>query len=115
MTEHEILTEMRNVLSEIRAAGPWLEGSLLENKKNKYTKKDGTVSVYPAPPVLQYRDGSGGRGSKRIPAGRVQEIKALLAAGRRARPLLERYAALAAELALSPAEKKTARGCLPSR
>jgi hypothetical protein len=45
MTGREILDEMNAVLGEIGAAGLWLEGYLLENKKNKYTKKDGTVSV----------------------------------------------------------------------
>lgn len=101
MTEREIIAEMSNVLAEVRAIGPCLDGSLLANKTNRYTKKDGSVSVYPAPPVLQYRVGPGRRRSKRIPAGKVAEVERLLEAGVRYRKLMARYAALAAELALS--------------
>jgi len=105
MTEREIIVEMRDILAEVRAIGPCLDGNLLTNKLNKYTKKDGSVSAYPAPPVLQYRADPGTRRSKRIPAGRVAEIKRLLEAGRRYRRLMGRYAALAAELALASKKK----------
>ena len=36
--------EMDEVVRAIRALGPCLEGSLKENAKAKYVKKDGTVS-----------------------------------------------------------------------
>ena len=101
MTEREILKEMRDILAEVRAIGPCLDGNLLANKSNRYTKKDGSVSVYPAPPVLQYRVGPGKRRSKRIPREKVAEVERLLEAGARHRRLMARYAALAAELALS--------------
>jgi hypothetical protein len=101
MTERETIAEMRRILTEVRAIGPCLDGNLLANKTNRYTKKDGSVSVYPAPPVLQYRAGPGKRRSMRIPAGSVAGIRRLLEAGRRYRDLTARYAALAAGLALS--------------
>ena len=102
MAEREILREMRSVLAEVRALGPCLDGNLLKNKSNKYVKKDGSVSVYAAPPVLQYRAGPGKRKSRRVAAGRVADVERLLEAGRRYKRLMARYAALAAELALSP-------------
>ncbi|MDD4101375.1 MAG: hypothetical protein PHU80_01925 [Kiritimatiellae bacterium] len=102
MTEHEMITEMRGILAEVRAIGPCLEGNLLKNKSNKYVKKDGSVSVYAAPAVLQYRAGPRKRKSRRIPAGRVADVERLLDAGRRYKRLMARYAALAAELAHSP-------------
>ena len=101
MAEREILREMRSVLAEVRALGPCLDENLLKNKSNKYVKKDGSVSVYAAPPVLQYRAGPGKRRSARVPEGRVAEIERLLAAGKSYRKLMARYTALAAELALS--------------
>ena len=107
MTERDILNEMRSVLAEVRALGPCLDGNLLKNKSNKYVKKDGSVSVYAAPPVLQYRAGPGKRRSARVPEGRVAEIERLLAAGKSYRKLMARYTALAAELALS--SKKNSR------
>lgn len=106
MTEREIIVEMRDILTEVRAIGPCLDGNLLVNKTNKYRKKDDTVSIYPALPVLQYRVGPGKRRSRRIPADRVAEVERLLDAGRRYRRLMARYTSLAAELAL-PAKKKT--------
>lgn len=106
MTEREIIVEMRDILNQVRAIGPCLDGNLLANKTNRYTKKDGSVSVYPAPPVLQYRVGPGKRRSRRVPAGKVAEIGRLLEAGRLYRGLMDRYTALAAELALSPKKKK---------
>lgn len=101
MNEREIIKEMRDILAEVRDIGPCLDGNLLANKSNRYTKKDGSVSVYPAPPVLQYRVGPGRRRSKRIPRAMVAEVERLLEAGARYRSLMGRYAALAAELALS--------------
>lgn len=91
MTEREILKEMRGILDEVRAIGPCLDGNLLANKTNRYTKKDGSVSVYPAPPVLQYRVGPGKRRSKRIPREKVAEVERLLEAGARHRRLMTRY------------------------
>lgn len=105
MTEREIIKEMRDILAEVRAIGPCLDGNLLKNKSSRYTRKDGSVSVYPASPVLQYRAGPGKRRSVRVPAGKVAEIGRLLEAGRRYRRLTARYAALAAELALSAKKK----------
>ena len=105
MTERETILAMRGILAEIRAIGPCLDGVLLKNKTNRYTKKDGSVSVYAAPPVLQYRAGPGKRRSRRIPAGSVAGVERLLESGARCKGLMARYAALAADLAL--AQKKT--------
>ena len=107
MAERDILREMRSVLAEVRTLGPCLDGNLLKNKTNRYTKKDGGVSVYAAPPVLQYRVGPGERRSVRVPKGRVAEIERHLEAGKSYRKLMARYTALAAELALS--SKKNTR------
>ena len=105
MTEREIIIEMRDILAEVRAIGPCIDGVLLRNKSNRYTRKDGSVAVYPAAPVLQYRAGPGKRRSKRVPHGRVAEIELLIEAGRRYKRLMARHAALAAELALSAKKK----------
>lgn len=101
MAEREMIAEMRSILTEVRAIGPCLDGHLLKNKSNKYVKKDGSVSVYAAPAVLQYRAGPGKRKSRRVAAGRVADVERLLEAGRRYKRLMARYAALAAELALA--------------
>lgn len=102
MTEREMIAEMRSILAEVRAIGPCLDGHLLKNKSNKYVKKDGSVSVYAAPAVLQYRTGPRKRKSRRVPSARVADVERLLEAGGRYKRLMARYAALAAELALSP-------------
>jgi len=107
MTDKVIVEKMQKIVKEALAIGPWLCGNLLCSKKNKYTKKDGTVSVYAAPAVLQYRVGPGakGRRSKRIPASRIEEIRTLLESGQQYSKLMDEYAALAAELALSVKKK----------
>ena len=58
MTERETILAMRGILAEVRDIGPCLDGHLLKNKSNKYVKKDGTVSVYAAPAVLQVYGGT---------------------------------------------------------
>jgi len=96
----KIEREMDEIVRAIRALGPCLEGSLKENAKAKYVKKDGTVSEYPTPPILQYRAGPKKRGYRRIPRGKVGEVRRLLENGRRYRELASRYEALSARLAL---------------
>lgn len=105
MTEREMIVEMRDILNEVRAIGPCLDGNLLKNKSNRYVKKDGSVSVYAAAPVLQYRAGPRKRKSRRVPTQRVAEVERLLEAGKRFKRLMARYVALAAELALSPKKR----------
>jgi hypothetical protein len=107
MTEQKIVERMRKISKEALAIGPWLKGNLLRGKKNKYTKKDGTISVYVAPAILQYRVAAGakGRHSKRIPVSRLEEIQGLLEAGNEYTKLMEEYAGLAAVLALSVKKK----------
>jgi len=100
MDERLIVGQLRDIAAEAEAIGPYLEGHLLGGKRAKYTKKDGSVSVYPTAPVLQYRAAHGKRKSKRIPADRVARVKRLLEAGKRRRDLLERHRELSAELAL---------------
>lgn len=101
-----IIEQMRTIIADVQTIGPFLEGDLLQNKKNKHVKKDGTVSWYKTSPILQYRVRPGKRKSKRIKADQVEEIKKLLAAGKRYRQLMVRYQALAAELALDSKKKR---------
>lgn len=105
-TRAEIMREMRTVIAEAEAIGPWLDGHLLKNKRTKYVKKDGRVSFYPTLPVLQYRVGPKQRKSRRIPLSRVAEIEGLLQDGIRFKALMARYTALAARLSLD-VKKKT--------
>ena len=92
--------EMDAVLRAIRALGPCLEGSLKENAKARYVKKDGTVSEYPTAPILQFRSGPKSRGYRRIPRDKVAEVRLLLENGRKYRELASRYERLSARLAL---------------
>lgn len=105
-TSTEVLREMRAVIAEAEAIGPWIDGHLLKNKRTKYVKKDGSISFYPTLPILQYRVGPKQRKSKRIPLDRVAEIEGLIKDGNRFKALMARYGALAARLALA-AKKKT--------
>ena len=92
--------EMDEVVRAIRALGPCLEGSLKENAKARYVKKDGTVSEYPTSPILQYRAGPKSRAYRRIPLDKVAEVRRLLENGRAYRRLASRWARLSARLAL---------------
>ena len=93
--------EMDATLRAIRALGPCLEGSLKDNAKGKYTKKDGTVSLYATAPILQYRAGPKKRCYRRVPAGKKEAVREMLANGKKYRALASRYEALSAQLALS--------------
>lgn len=96
----DIEREMDEVVRAIRALGPCLEGSLKENAKARYVKKDGTVSEYPTSPILQYRAGPKSRAYRRIPLDKVAEVRRLLENGRAYRRLASRYERLSARLAL---------------
>ena len=104
-TSTEILREMRAVIAEAEAIGPWIDGHLLKNKRTKYVKKDGSISFYPTLPILQYRVGPKQRKSKRIPLNQVAEIERLLKNGVRFKALMARYGELAARLALDAKKK----------
>ena len=104
-TSAEIIREMRAVIAEAEAIGPWIDGDLLKNKQTKYVKKDGSISFYPTRPILQYRLGPKLRKSKRIPLDKVAEIERLLKDGDRFKALMARYGALAARLALDSKKK----------
>jgi len=106
LTSTEIIREMRAVIAEAEAIGPWIDGHLLKNKQTKYVKKDGSVSCYPTLPILQYRLGPKQRKSKRIPLDKVAEIEGRIKDGIRFKALMARYGALAARLALD-VKKKT--------
>lgn len=96
----DIEREMDATVRAIRALGPCLEGSLKENAKARYVKRDGTVSEYPTAPILQYRAGPKTRGYRRIPHDKVAEVLRLLENGRTYRELVSRYERLSARLAL---------------
>ena len=92
--------EMNETLKSIQALGACLEGSLKENVKAKYVKKDGSVSQYSTAPILQYRVGPKKRSYRRIPASHIEEVRKLLENGKQYRALAEHYEALSARLAL---------------
>ena len=96
----KIEQEMNETLKSIQALGPCLEGSLKQNAKANYVKKDGSVSRYPTAPILQYRIGPKKRGYRRLPLSRLGEVLILLENGKRYREFAERYEALSTQLAL---------------
>lgn len=96
----KIEQEMNETIKSIQALGACLEGSLKENAKAKFVKKDGSVSHYPTAPILQYRIGPKKRGYRRIPASHIEAVRKLLENGKRYRVLAEQYEALSARLAL---------------
>lgn len=96
----EIEQEMNETLKSIQALGPCLEGSLKENAKAKYVKKDGSVSKYSTTPILQYRIGPKKRGYRRIPASHIGDVRRLLKNGNRYRELAGHFETLSAQLAL---------------
>ena len=106
--------EIRDILDEIEALGPWLKGTILEGKFNKYTKKDGSVSTYKTSSILQYSVGPGERKSLRVTPEREPAIIEMLKSGERYQKLKGRYEALSAELALS-SKKKLIPALLPVR
>lgn len=105
MDQQQIERELDAVEAEIRGFGPYLEGNLLGNKKARYVKKDGTVSLYATAPVLQYRAGPGRRKSKRVAPGMLARVRELLEAGARMRTLRARHRELTAALVLDLKKK----------
>lgn len=97
---HEIEQEMNATLKSIQALGPCLEGSIKENTKAKYVKKDGSVSEYSTTSILQYRIGPKKRGYRRIPASHIGDVRRLLKNGKRYRELAGHFETLSAQLAL---------------
>jgi len=95
--EAEILADLDKTALEIAQITLYLEGSLQKSAK-RYVKKDGSVSVYELPPVLQYPK-EHGQGRMRIPARHLALVRELLEEGKRRRKLLERHRALSLELA----------------
>ena len=117
-TEAEITADIERVSLEIAQIANYLEGSLQKSVK-RYRKKDGSVSTYPLPPVLQYPLPEGGQSRMRIPARLVELVCGLLEAGCQRRKLLARHRALALEwtklqMRGGNAEKKTTRRRLRS-
>ena len=117
--EEQILADLEHVSLDIARIACYLEGSLQRSVK-RYRKKDGTVSQYELPPVLQHPLEGGGQGRMRIPSRHVPLVRALLEAGRRRRELLARHRAISLEWASlrmrgPAAEKKTPRRSRSSR
>jgi len=100
MDHDSIMKELHEIVAEAAMIGPYLEGHLLGGKQAKYTKRDGSVSIYPTAPIVQYRTGPKTRKSKRVPPGQVGCVKRLLEAGNKRRKLLDRHRELSAMLAL---------------
>lgn len=117
-TEEQIVAGLDSVALEIADISCYLEGSLQKSVK-RYTKKDGTVSEYLLPPVLQYPKAGGGQGRLRIPRLHAELVEKLLVAGDQRHKLLDHHRALSFEwvklrLRSKTAEKKTTRINLPS-
>lgn len=96
-TEAELIAELGKIAIDIADISLYLEGSLQKSVK-RYKKKDGTVSEYELPPVLQYPKEGGGQRQMRIPRERVELVKQLLAEGKRRQELLTRHRAISLEL-----------------
>ena len=92
------MDELDKTSVELAQINLYLEGSLQKSVK-RYTKKDGTVSEYELPPVLQYPKEGGGQKQMRIPRRHVDLVKKLLIEGTRRQKLLERHRALSFKLA----------------
>ena len=117
-TEEQIVAELDSVALEIADTSCYLEGSLQKSVK-RYRKKDGTVSEYLLPPVLQYPKAGGGQGRMRIPRRHTELVGELLGAGDQRRKLLDHHRALSLEwvklrMRSKTAEKKTTLHNLPS-
>ena len=118
-TEAQIRSDFERVALDLAQIGNFLEGSL-QNSVKRYRKKDGTISEYTLPPVLQYPLEGGGQSRMRIPAQHVPLVRRLLDAGKRRRELLARHRALSLEwtkvqLRDTTPEKKTTRRSRSSR
>lgn len=110
-TEAEIITALDKIALEISQVRLYLEGSLQKSVK-RYKKKDGTVSAYELPPVLQYPKENGGQRQMRMPRRHVALVEVLLAEGKKRQKLLAHHRALSLELVQLhlrgvDAEKKT--------
>lgn len=117
-TEEQIVAELDSVALEITDISCYLEGSLQKSVK-RYRKKDGTVSEYPLPPVLQYPKAGGGQGRMRIPRQHAEFVERLLVAGHQRRELLDRHRMFSLEwvrrrMRSKTAEKKTTLHNQPS-
>lgn len=95
-TEDQVIADLNRVSLELTQTGNYLEGSLQKSVK-RYRKKDGKVSEYSLPPVLQYPLPSGGQSRMRIPLRHVQLVRDLLDTGRQRRKLLARHRELSLE------------------
>ena len=96
--QQQLVDELDKTSVELAQINLYLEGSLQKSVK-RYTKRDGTVSEYELPPVLQYPKEGGGQKQMRIPRRHVDLVKKLLIEGTRRQKLLKRHRALSFKLA----------------
>lgn len=80
-TPAEIVERMDAIRSEMASLGPVLFGDL-SAKKQKYRKKDGTVSLQKAQASFRFAK-SKGQQTKRIPAKDEQPVMELIESGRK--------------------------------
>lgn len=102
------------ILLKIGSIEAMLEGALL-TKRNRVSRKDGSVHVSPTHYVFQYRSADGKRKWKAVPESAYKAVKRLVEAGKRYRVLEAEYSALMTERTLMSDVKKNAvklRDCL---
>ena len=82
-----------------------LDGTLMP-KRNRVSRKDGSIHVSLEHWTFQYRGANGKRQWKRIPRNAKAVVERLVRAGERYRALEREYRALLTELALADGAKK---------
>ena len=93
------------ILLKIGSIEAMLEGALL-TKRNRVSRKDGSVHVSPTHYVFQYRSADGKRKWKAVPESAYKAVKRLVEAGKRYRVLEAEYSALMTERTLMSDVKK---------
>ena len=100
-TEARIET-IRRKMGEIPAM---LDGALL-TKRNRVSRKDGSVYISPEYYTFQYRGADGKRKWKRIPKQALSSVKKLVRAAKLYRKLEREYTALVTEMAVAGRKKR---------
>jgi len=100
----EIMERMAAIRSEMASLGPKLFGDLSAKKQN-YRKKDGTISRQKAQAMFRYAKTSG-KMTKRIPADAEQNVREMIANGKKHSVLQDELDRLESALTLEQVLKK---------
>lgn len=95
------------IWKQMEAIPALLDGTLMI-KRNRVSRKDGSIHLSPEYYTFQYRGTDGKRQWKRIPRHARAVVERLVHAGERYRALEREYRALLTELALALDTKKNA-------